>query len=96
MASMHVPTDADRTWARIVNGGSPDVLGFTTRPETARIVDLPAGKAVRVRILAEGHDGDLVVIPAGDETYVLVLVSGGSPRVRADFDRMLRGVSASR
>jgi membrane protease YdiL (CAAX protease family) len=95
MASMRVPTDADRTWARIVNGGSPDVLGFSTRRETARIVDLPAGKAVRVRILAEGHDGDLVVIPAGDETYVLVLVSGGSPRVRADFDKMLRGVSAS-
>jgi membrane protease YdiL (CAAX protease family) len=93
VASMAMTTDVDRTWTTLSGGAMPTVYGFTTRPETAREVDLPAGKAVRVRILADGHDGDLVVLPDGDTTYVVVLVSGGSARVRADFDRMLKSVS---
>ncbi len=54
--------------------------------------DLPAGEAARVRVRLEGHDGELVLLPTKRQLYLFLLVSGGSPRVRADFDEMLEAV----
>jgi membrane protease YdiL (CAAX protease family) len=81
--------DVDRMWDRVRAGALPVGDLFTARTDTARPVDLPAGRALRVRVTTEGHDGDLVLLPGKDRTYLVLLVSGGSVRARADFDRML-------
>lgn len=56
----------------------------------ARAVRLPIADAVRVRVHRDGRDGELVIFTAGSRVYGVELLSGGSPRVRADFDKMLR------
>lgn len=80
---------------RIVEG---DVEGgwVTVDESTARMVRLPVGEAMRVRVSTAGRDGDLVMFPANGRTYVVALVSGGSPRVRADFDKILRDLRVRR
>ncbi len=90
------PADVDQLWTRFATGYVPGLAGMVqARGETARPVDLPTGRGVRVRIVVEGRDGDLVMLPSGDDVYLVLLISGGSPRVRADFDRILEDLRVS-
>lgn len=65
-------------------------LGFTVRDETVHMARLPVGWSVRARITAEGRDGEIVLFTANGRAYEVTLLSAGSPRVRADFEKMLR------
>jgi len=56
---------------------------------SARIEDLPFGRAVRLDVTADGQGGQLVVVPMGRRVWSIVLVDSGSNRAKADFARML-------
>jgi membrane protease YdiL (CAAX protease family) len=75
--------------ARVQTGVVPELAAYETDPDTARTVDLPAGEAMRVDVRADGRDGELVLLPTGRSLCIVMLRSGGSARVRADFTRML-------
>jgi membrane protease YdiL (CAAX protease family) len=75
--------------ARVQTGVVPELAAFQVKTDTARTVDLPAGQAVRVRAVADGRDAELVLLPTPRRLHLLMLSSGGSPRVREDFDEML-------
>ncbi len=90
MPPTNATLDVDELAARIAAGELRSVAQFHPRPETVRVVHLRAGDAVRVQVVADGRDGDLVMLSAHRRAYVIALASGGSPRVRADFDRMLQ------
>lgn len=81
--------DLHRMLDRLVTTPSR-TLGFTVRDETARIVKLPVAWSVRARVTSGGRDGELVMFSARGRVYAVTLMSGGSPRVRADFEKMLR------
>lgn len=64
--------------------------GYRMRPETAHVESLPVGDVARVRVRRRGRDGEVAMLSANGRTYVLSYTSGGSARVRADFENMLR------
>ena len=87
--------DLDGAVARIENGAL-DGGGYRVLPGTARTLRLPAGDAVRMRVANNGRDGDVVILAAGGRVYAVELLSGGSPRVRSDFEKMLRDLRVRR
>ena len=85
--------DPDKIVAQVQLGTVPQLAALGTRAETARTVELPAGTAVRVQVVVDGHDGELVLLPAAEgRAYMIMLSSGGSSRVRDDFDTMLQSI----
>ena len=80
--------DPDVALERLTSGAL-DSADFTVRPETASALRLPVGDAIRVRVRTGGRDGDVVLFTANGRVYAVELLSGGSPRVRADFAEML-------
>jgi len=86
--------DPHELLARIQIGVVPEVVAAGAKLETARIVTLPSGDAIRVQIEADGRDGDLVILPSKGKLHLITMVSGGSPRVRGDFAEMLDGLTA--
>jgi membrane protease YdiL (CAAX protease family) len=87
--------DVDMLWDRVDIGLFPGSQHLVPRPETARPVDLPAGRALRVRVKADGRDGDVVLLPVDGRLYLVIFASGGSAHARADFDRILQDMSVS-
>lgn len=79
--------------ARVQTGVVPELAAFEVKTDTARTVDLPAGQAVRVRAVADGRDAEVVLLPTARRLHLLMLSSGGSPRVREDFDEMLNDLT---
>lgn len=88
--SLDLDTVADRIASGVLDS---DVFGVL--PETARTVSLPVGEAVRVRVRYDGRDGDVVLFAARGRVYAVELLSGGSLRVRADFEEILRDLRLS-
>ena len=80
---------ADRLAAGTIDTGGLDVDESTARVETLRV-----GDVVRARYSRGGRDGELAAFVLGGRVYWIELLSGGSPRVRADFDTMLRDLRA--
>lgn len=79
--------------ARVQTGVVPELAAFQVRTDTARTVDLPAGEAVRVRAVSDGRDAEVVLLPTSRRLHLIMLSSGGSPRVREDFDEMLNDLT---
>jgi membrane protease YdiL (CAAX protease family) len=89
------PVSAATLAQRIADGQIRDIAHAHLYRDTVQVVDLPEGEAVRVRMTYDGHDGDLVLLATPRRVYIVYLASGGSPRVRADFDRMLESLSVA-
>ena len=64
-------------------------LDVDVQTNTAREVDLPAGAAVEVDIIAHGHAGTLVYLPRPNAIVEVVFMSAGSLKARSDFPHML-------
>jgi membrane protease YdiL (CAAX protease family) len=90
VSSLNPQVAADRLAAGVLDGP-----GYHVRAETARTVRLPIGMAVRVRVVSDGRDGDVVLFAANGKVYAAELASGGSPRVRKDFETILRDLRAT-
>ncbi len=90
VTSLNAETAADRLAAGVLDGP-----GYHVVAETARTVRLPIGTAVRVRVVSDGRDGDVVLFAVGGRVYAAELVSGGSVRVRRDFETILRDLRAA-
>lgn len=88
--------DADLIAQRLRNGAVPAVAGYRPRLETVRTLSLRVGIAVSVSVVVDGRDAEMVLLPHQDAVFLVILVSGGSPRVRADFDRVLKDISFTR
>jgi membrane protease YdiL (CAAX protease family) len=78
---------------RLAHGAFPAADGFAPRLATVRVIRLRIGGAVSVTVTVDGRDGEMVMLPHPDGVYLVVLVSGGSPRVRADFEKVLDGLT---
>jgi membrane protease YdiL (CAAX protease family) len=85
--------DADLIADRLRHGAVPGAAVFQPRLETVRTISLRAGDAAAVSVTVDGRDGEMVLLPHRDGVYLVVLVSGGSPRVRADFARVLKDLT---
>ena len=62
---------------------------YGTSLANVREVQLPLGTAVEADVTVEGHSGNFVFIPRQTETVMVMFLSAGSEKAKADFPRML-------
>lgn len=90
---MHLPmppgaqVTADQAAANLAQGLA--FPGVEVDAAGARVVDLPVGRAARVRATAQGHAAEVVLIPTGDVLWEVVLATAGSERASKDFEKIL-------
>lgn len=63
--------------------------GVTVRPGTARIVEYPEGRAIRMELEADGRAGEFALFVQGTDGWTAAL-EHGTDRTRADFEEMLQ------
>ena len=80
-----------------IRAGLLSVAGVDLQADTgsAREVQLPAGAAVEVDVVAKGHRGTLVYLPRPSSVVEVVFLSGGSMKARTDFPTMLDSLRVS-
>ncbi|HEX2040549.1 MAG TPA: CPBP family intramembrane glutamic endopeptidase [Acidimicrobiales bacterium] len=71
--------------------GSVGLAGVSVRPGTARIVEYPEGRAIRMELEAGGKAGEFALFVEGTDGWTVAL-EHGTDRTRADFEEMLRSL----
>jgi membrane protease YdiL (CAAX protease family) len=81
--------------ASFLNAGTPVGLeqDVSVEKSTARVVEGPGWRGVRVSVRVRDSKGEVVVIPKGDRFYQLLMDSGASARATSDLDYILRNLS---
>jgi membrane protease YdiL (CAAX protease family) len=88
--STSAPPSTDTIQRRLSAGLLNEAVpGLAVDTGSVRVVGLPAGRAVEVDLMADGHHGTVVFLPVAGTTVEIVFLSGGSIRATADFARML-------
>lgn len=86
--------DVDDVATRINAGTvSQTVPTVAIRPGSARVVQGPGWRGVRMSMGNGRGEGEVVVIPRGDRVYQVTLVAAGSERALADFGPILESLS---
>lgn len=97
---VEVPTSTPPSTATIMRRLDDGMLeqsfaGLQMQVTNVREVQIPAGAAVEVDLVVEGHRGTAVFLPLPGESVRMVFVSGGSMKAQADFPGMLDSLRIS-
>jgi len=91
--SMTTPPSLQLISDRLESADASSFLpGYSISVSGNRIVNLPAGRAVEVDVVALGHRGNLVLFPRAHRLVEIVFMSGGSLKAETDFGKMLQSV----